>query len=61
MKELSANTELVEFIELLIDKSGIVKELEKDGSIENQSRIENIKEFVSVAREFEITTEEEPL
>ncbi|MGI6049806.1 MAG: DNA helicase PcrA [Acetivibrionales bacterium] len=60
MKELSANTELVEFIELLIDKSGIVKELEKDGSIENQSRIENIKEFVSVAREFEITTEEEP-
>lgn len=60
MKEVSPKTELVEFIELLIDKSGIVKELEEEKTIESQTRIENIKEFISVAREFEITTEEKP-
>ena len=60
MKELSPNTDLVEFIESLIEKSGIVKELEAEKNIESQSRIENIKEFISVAREFEITTEEKP-
>ncbi|MGI6084308.1 MAG: DNA helicase PcrA [Acetivibrionales bacterium] len=60
MKVLAVKTELVEFIELLIDKSGIVKELENEMTIESRTRIENIKEFISVAREFEITTEEKP-
>mgnify|MGYP000870996551 CR=1 FL=1 len=60
MKTLAANTDLVEFIEALIDKSGIVKELEAEMTIEGRTRIENIKEFVSVAREFELTAEEKP-
>lgn len=60
MKVLAAKTELVSFIELLIDKSGIVKELEAEMTVESRTRIENIKEFISVAREFEITTEENP-
>jgi len=60
MKTLAANTDLVEFIETLIDKSGIVKELEAEMTIESRTRIENIREFVSVAREFELTAEEKP-
>ena len=55
-----ASAKVLKFIESLIEKSGIVKELEAEKTIENQSRIENIKEFISVAREFEITTEEKP-
>jgi len=60
MKAMAANTELVEFIEVLIDKSGIVKELEAEMTVEGKTRIENIKEFISVAREFELTAEEKP-
>lgn len=60
MKVLAGKTELVEFIELLIEKSGIVKELDAEMTVESRTRIENIKEFISVAREFEITTEENP-
>ena len=52
--------ELVEFIEVLIDQSGIVKELEKELTDEARTRIENIKEFVSVAREFALTSQEKP-
>lgn len=60
MKVMSAENELVSFIELLIDKSGLVKELEMEMTDEAKTRIENIKEFISVAREFENTTEEKP-
>ncbi len=60
MKLLASQTELVEFIEMLIEKSGLVKELELEMTDEARTRIENIKEFISVAREFEKTTEEKP-
>ncbi len=60
MKVLAAQTDLISFIELLIDKSGIVKELEAEMTVESRTRIENIKEFISVAREFETTAEENP-
>lgn len=58
MKANAVNTELVSFIEMMIDKSGMVRELESEMTDEANTRIENIKEFISVAREFEITTEE---
>ncbi|HBR02876.1 MAG TPA: DNA helicase PcrA [Ruminiclostridium sp.] len=60
MKVLAAQTELTAFIELLIEKSGMVRELENEMTDEARTRIENIKEFVSVAREFENTTEGNP-
>jgi DNA helicase-2/ATP-dependent DNA helicase PcrA len=60
MKALAAKTELVSFIELLIDKSGIVRELEAEMTVESRTRIENIKEFISVAREFADTDEGNP-
>lgn len=60
MRTEVSRTELVSFIEMLIDRSGIVKELEMEMTDEARTRIENIKEFVSVAKEFENTTEEKP-
>ena len=60
MRIKTKSVELVEFIELVIDKSGIVTELEREPTDEARTRIENIKEFVSVAREFAMTAEEAP-
>ena len=56
-KETLAVSDLIEEI---MDKSGYVEELKADKKIENESRIENLREFVGVAREFEKETEEEP-
>lgn len=60
MKASALEAELVPFIEMLIDKCGIIRELEAEGTAEAKTRIENIKEFVSVAQEFATTTEETP-
>lgn len=56
MNMLMAKKELMtikDFIEEVIDKTGYIKDLEKDNTIESQTRIENIKEFISVAIDFE--------
>jgi DNA helicase II / ATP-dependent DNA helicase PcrA len=44
---------LSEFISNLIEESGYVNELAEEGTDEAKSRIENIREFISVARDFE--------
>lgn len=43
---------LVELIEYLLDKTGYIEML-KDGTLEGDSRIENIKELISVAAKYE--------
>ncbi|BCX13676.1 MAG: ATP-dependent DNA helicase PcrA [Candidatus Dojkabacteria bacterium] len=43
---------LTEFIDYVIEKSGYLKLL-KDGSIENETRIENLKELLSVAQVYD--------
>ncbi len=56
MNMLMAKKELMtikDFIEEVIDVSGYVIELEKEDTIEAKTRIENIKEFISVAIDFE--------
>ena len=50
---------LDELLEKLMEDSGYLKELEADKKPENESRIENLKEFVGVARDF-MKSEEEP-
>lgn len=42
-----------DFIEEVINTSGYVQDLEKDNTIESKTRIENIKDFLSVALNFE--------
>ena len=44
---------LVEFIDLVLDKSGLKKELVDEKSLEADVRLENLEEFKSVAKSFE--------
>lgn len=49
---------VTELVNKVLDKSGYLEVLEREESIEAQTRIENLKEFVSVAVEFEKTAEQ---
>ena len=44
---------LTELVELVLDKSGLREELEKEGSIEAETRLENLEEFKSITKAFE--------
>jgi DNA helicase-2/ATP-dependent DNA helicase PcrA len=48
-------------IEKVLDVTGYLDELEKDKSEEAQDRIDNLKEFISIAIEFENNSEEKDL
>ena len=50
---------LSEFVELVLDKTGYVRALETEQIIENITRLENIKELISDAQEFQ-NMEENP-
>ncbi|MGX4598339.1 DUF3553 domain-containing protein [Faecalimicrobium sp. JNUCC 81] len=48
-------------IEKVLETTGYVEELSKDKSDESQDRIDNLKEFISIAIEFEQNSEEQDL
>jgi len=50
MKEIMP---LTEFIEALLDHTGYEKALKEERTLEAESRLENIKEFISAARDFQ--------
>ncbi|MBS4536993.1 UvrD-helicase domain-containing protein [Clostridium sp. D2Q-11] len=58
MKEILSVKELIENV---IDSIGYIKELKAEDTLEAKSRIENIEEFISVAIDFEITSDEKTL
>lgn len=45
----------------VVEESGYLEELENEGTVEAEARIENIREFISVAREFSSSEEEQTL
>ena len=47
------SVELSEFVPIVLERSGYMAELREENSIESQSRIENLQEFVNVVKEFE--------
>ncbi len=47
--------ELADVVEAIVDKAGLIKALEAEHSVEADGRIENIKEFLGVAAEFDET------
>ena len=55
MKEIKG---LKELIEEVVYGIGYIKELEEEASIESQTRLDNIKEFISVAIDFEVKNPE---
>jgi DNA helicase-2/ATP-dependent DNA helicase PcrA len=58
MKESMTVSELLETV---VEDTGILREYELENTVEAQSRIENIKEFKSVALEFEKQSEDKSL
>ena len=61
MSNLMAMSEIMsidDFINHVVHKIGYMEELEKEGTIEAQSRLENIKEFISVAVDFVVDNPE---
>ncbi len=46
--------ELSEFVSFALEYSGYLAELKAEDTVENQSRIENLQEFINVVREFEL-------
>ena len=47
--------ELADVVDAIVDRSGLVRALEAEHSVEADGRIENIKEFLGVAAEFDET------
>ena len=47
--------ELADVVDAIVDRSGLIKALEAEHSVEADGRIENIKEFLGVAAEFDET------
>ncbi len=54
-----SNLRLDDLIEKVLEESGYLKELQDEKKPENESRIENLKEFIGVARDFQ-KTEDNP-
>ena len=47
--------DLADVVEAIVDRSGLIKALERENSVEADSRVENIREFFGVAQEFDET------
>ncbi len=52
-KEEQPKYPLYEFIGLVLDRSGYIRELQMQNTPEDEARIENLQEFVNVANDFE--------
>ena len=53
INEKMKDKSFVEFIELVLDTSGLRAEYELEKTIENEARLENLEEFKSIAKNFE--------
>lgn len=52
---------LVDFVDMVLDKTGYRQALMLENSIESQSRLENLDEFMSVVKEYEASAEDPSL
>ena len=50
--------DLADVVEMIVDKAGLIRALEAEGTDEADARIENIREFFGVAQEFDETHED---
>lgn len=53
LQNKSEELSLTELVDLILEKTGIKKELGDEDSIESQSRLENLEEFKSITKNFE--------
>lgn len=55
--EKSKNTSVSKLIESILEDTEYIKKLEEEKTVESETRIENLKEFISVALDFEKNSE----
>lgn len=53
LMEEANHLSLTELVDLVLDKSGLKEELEKENSVEAETRLENLEEFKSITKSFE--------
>ena len=53
IREKSENLSLTELVDLVLDLSGMKRELENEKTLEAEGRLENLEEFKSITRNFE--------
>lgn len=53
LRKESQTKSIPDFVESVIEKSGYLKELKEENSLESEGRLENLKEFISAAKSFE--------
>lgn len=56
LQEKAKDLDLTELIDLVLNETGIKKELENDNSLENQIRIDNLMEFRSITENYQNET-----
>jgi len=59
LRKMSEYLTVTELVEQVLEKSGYLKALEKDNSLESETRIENLEEFYSVTNEFDKDEQED--
>ena len=58
LRDLAADAPVAELAEAILDRTGYVESLENSSDLQDKGRIENLRELVSVAREFDASREE---
>ena len=53
LRDLAKNVELAELVVATMEKTGYIKALEDEQTVEAENRIENLNEFITVVNEFE--------
>ena len=53
LRQISENCTLTELVDIILDKTGIKVELEKDQTIESEVRLEYLEEFKTITKNFE--------
>ena len=53
LQEICKNLSLTEMVEVILNKSGLKEELEKEKTLENEIRLENLEEFKSITLSYE--------
>lgn len=59
--EMQEYLSVTELVEQLLEKTGYIEALKEDKSLESQSRIENLEEFMSVTKDFEERSDDKSL
>jgi len=53
LRKLKDEMTLTKFVDIVLEKTGLIKELEEEKTIESETRIENLEEFKSITYQFE--------